>query len=140
MFFLWGGKDSNELELGEAALLTTELKLGTCYNVTTGLEPGAFLKAFDGQLRIEDNSKGEKMYCCLGDGNGSYLQQVENSKCSLRNGSSFVIIDHDKKRFSSTNDCIPVDTGHVLSSCFMDLVVNLSKLKKRMVWKKSLHS
>ena len=109
LVFLWGGKDSNELELGEAALLTTELKLGTCYNVTTGLEPGAFLKAFDGQLRIEDSSTGEKMYCCLGDGNGSYLQQVENSKCSLRNGSSFVIIDHDKKRFSSTNNCIPVD-------------------------------
>ena len=61
LVFLWGGKDSNELELGEAALLTTELKLGTCYNVTTGLEPGAFLKAFDGQLRIEDCSKGEKM-------------------------------------------------------------------------------
>ena len=51
LVFLWGGKDSNELELGEAALLTTELKLGTCHNVTTGLEPGAFLKAFNGQLR-----------------------------------------------------------------------------------------
>ena len=109
LVFLWGGKDSNELELGEAALLTTELKLGTCYNVTTGLEPGAFLKAFDGQLRIEDCSKGEKMYCCLGEGSGSYLQQVDNSKSSLRNGSSFVIIDHDKKRFSSTNNCIPAD-------------------------------
>ena len=109
LVFLWGGKDSNELELGEAALLTTELKLGTCYNVTTGLEPGAFLKAFDGQLRIEDCSKGEKMYCCLGEENGSYLQQVENSKSSLRNGSSFVIIDHDNKTFSSTNNCIPVD-------------------------------
>ena len=110
LVFLWGGKDSNELELGEAALLTTELKLGTCYNVTTGLEPGAFLKAFDGQLRIEDSSTGEKMYCCLGEENGSYLQQVENLKSSLRNGSSFVIIDHDKKLFSSTNKCIPVET------------------------------
>ena len=109
LVFLWGGKDSNELELGEAALLTTELKLGTCYNLTTGLEPGAFLKAFDSQLRIEDCSKGEKMYCCLGEENGSYLQQVENSKSSLRNGSSFVTIDHDSKTFSSTNNCIPVE-------------------------------
>ena len=109
LVFLWGGKESNELELGEAALLTTELKLGTCYNVTTGLEPGAFLKAFDGQLRIEDCSKGEKMYCCLGEENGSYLQQVENSKSSLRNGSSFVTIDQDNKTFSSTNNCIPVE-------------------------------
>ena len=110
LVFLWGGKESNELELGEAALLTTELKLGTCYNVTTGLEPGAFLKAFDGQLRIEDCAKGvPKMYCCLGTENGSYLQQVENSKSSLRNESSFVIIDHDKKTFSSTNNCLPVE-------------------------------
>jgi len=119
LVFLWGGKDSNELELGEAALLTTELKLGTCYNVTTGLEPGAFLKAFDGQLRIEDCSKGEKMYCCLGEGSGSYLQQVDNSKSSLRNGSSFVIIDHDKKRFSSTNNCIPAD--NLLKSGFEEI-------------------
>lgn len=109
LVFLWGGKDSNELELGEAALLTTELKLGTCYNLTTGLEPKAFLKAFDGQLRIENNSNGEKMYCCLGEENDSYLQQVDNSKSSLRNGSSFVIIDNDKKRFSRTNNSIPAE-------------------------------
>merc|ERR1712131_505879 len=119
LVFLWGGKDSNELELGEAVLLTTELKLGTCHNVTTGLEPGAFLKAFNGQLRIEDTSKGEKMYCCLGEGNGSYLQQVENSKSSLRSGSSFVIIDNNKKTFCSTNNCLPVE--HLSNSGFEEI-------------------
>ena len=40
-------------------------------------------------------------------------------KSSLRNGSSFVIIDHDKKRFSSTNNCIPAD--NLLKSGFEEI-------------------
>ena len=58
--FLWGGRDCAELELGEGALLITEMKLGTCFKIEPGLEPEAFSKAWAGALQITDSEETDK--------------------------------------------------------------------------------
>ena len=100
--FLWGGKNCQELEMGEAALLTTEMKLGTCFKIESDMEMEAFTKAWSGNLRIVDSTSNEADKLYLVDGqskSGTFLRQVPKMSESLRPNSSFIVINDKEKVF-----------------------------------------
>ena len=101
--FLWGGPKSHELELGEAALLATDLKLGVIHNVAYGNEPEAFTKAWKGKLRIHSsiNNNRPSLFVIQGHSEtGGYLLEVNSNKRSLRKRNGFILIDDEKKKFA----------------------------------------
>lgn len=103
LVLLWGGQSSNELELGEAALLATDLKLGTIFNVQPGFEPDAFTKAWSGALRFNiSSSTGPALYIIMGHStDGAYLQQIQPFTRGMRDTHAFILIDDHSKQFAT---------------------------------------
>ena len=126
LVFLWGGSESNELEVGEAALLATDLKLGIIFNVQRGLEPDAFTKAWNGNLKFENSSSaGPKLFIILGNSiDGTYLEEVSPFARSLRDTHGFVAIDNEVNKFAtySTDCCQPLykDALETITSKLLD--------------------